>query len=362
MLEPEAFDAMLPYLKNEFGNPSSIHRQGRKAKIALEQSRKTIAWLLGAEPKQIVFTGSGTEANNTAIASALQAGRCRRIITSPIEHHAVLHTIEHYAKMLQVPVSFVRLKPNGDIDLNDLEKQLQESGEPCLVSLMHANNELGNATDIIAIGNLSKESGAVFHSDCVQTIGHFRITASFLAVDFIAGSAHKFHGPKGTGLLYARNPDNLLSLIHGGGHERNHRAGTENVAGIVGMAKALEIAMKRIDQDQKNIQLLKSTLVDALREKIPGIAFNGDISTESLYTVVNVSFPLSGQTDDLVTTLDIEGISVSGGSACAGGATSHVISALGGEADRVAIRFSFSRFNTMDEIDFIINKLVSVTT
>jgi len=167
---------------------------------------------------------------------------------------------------------------------------------------MHANNELGNTTDLMAIGKLSKESGAVFHSDCVQTIGHFRITASFLPVDFIAGSAHKFHGPKGTGLLYARNSDALVSLIHGGSQERNHRAGTENVAGIVGMAKALELAMKRIDNDQNNIQLLKSTLMEALREKIPDISFNGDVSTESLYTVVNVSFPLTEKTADFVTT------------------------------------------------------------
>ena len=357
-LDKEVLDAMLPYMTTHFGNPSSIYSYGRETRLAVENARKTVARLLGAHPGEIFFTSGGTESNNTAILSAIRDLGCEHIITSPIEHHAVLHTVSHYA-CKGITTGFVKLLPDGHIDLNNLEEQLATAGKKCLVSLMHANNEIGNLLSINAASTLCKKYNAVFHSDCVQTVGHYPIDLSRIQVDFIAATGHKFHGPKGTGILYISRDIQARPMIHGGGQERNMRAGTENVYGIVGFAKALELAMANYEKDSAYIKDLKAYMAGQLQAHIPGISFNGDYSGSSLYTVLNVSFPLTDKSDMLLFNLDINNICVSGGSACSSGANqgSHVINAITGDPGKMAIRFSFSKHNTKDEIDRVIDKI-----
>lgn len=357
-LDKDVLDAMLPYMTTHFGNPSSICSYGRETRLAVENARKTVAKLLNAHPGEIFFTSGGTESNNMAILTAIRDLGCKHIITSPIEHHAVLHTVSHYATG-DITSSFVKLLPDGHIDLQDLESQLAQIPKKCLVTLMHANNEIGNLLSINAVSALCKKYNAVFHSDCVQTVGHYPIDLSRIQVDFISASGHKFHGPKGTGILYINNNVQVKPLIHGGGQERNMRAGTENVYGIVGFAKALELSMERYEKDSAYIKSLKDYLIEQLQKHIPNIKFNGDYSGSSLYTIVNVSFPATPKSEMLLFNLDINNICVSGGSACSSGANqgSHVINAISKDPDRVAIRFSFSKYNTKGEIDQVIEKI-----
>jgi Cysteine sulfinate desulfinase/cysteine desulfurase and related enzymes len=357
-LDKDVLDAMLPYMTTHFGNPSSIYSYGRETRLAVENARKTVAKLLNAHPGEIFFTSGGTESNNMAILTAIRDLGCKHIITSPIEHHAVLHTVSHYATG-DITSSFVKLLPDGHIDLQDLESQLAQIPKKCLVTLMHANNEIGNLLSINAVSALCKKYNAVFHSDCVQTVGHYPIDLSRIQVDFISASGHKFHGPKGTGILYINNNVQVKPLIHGGGQERNMRAGTENVYGIVGFAKALELSMERYEKDSAYIKSLKDYLIEQLQKHIPNIKFNGDYSGSSLYTIVNVSFPATPKSEMLLFNLDINNICVSGGSACSSGANqgSHVINAISKDPDRVAIRFSFSKYNTKEEIDQVIEKI-----
>jgi len=357
-LDKEVLEAMLPYMTTHFGNPSSIYSYGRETRLAVENARKTVAKLLGAHPGEIFFTSCGTESNNTAILSAIRDSGCKHIITSPIEHHAVLHTVNHYT-CGEITSGFVKLLPNGHIDLNNLEEQLASAGKKSLVSLMHANNEIGNLLSINAVSALCKKYNAVFHSDCVQTVGHYPIDLSRIQVDFISASGHKFHGPKGTGILYISRDIQAKPMIHGGGQERNMRAGTENVYGIVGFAKALELAMANYEKDSAYIHGLKDYMIGQLQENIPGVGFNGDYNSSSLYTVLNVAFPPTEKSEMLLFNLDINNICVSGGSACSSGANqgSHVINAIGNDPDTMAIRFSFSRHNTKEEIDRVIMKL-----
>lgn len=357
-LDKDVLDAMLPYMTTHFGNPSSICSYGRETRLAVENARKTVAKLLNAHPGEFFFTSGGTESNNMAILTAIRDLGCKHIITSPIEHHAVLHTVSHYATG-DITSSFVKLLPDGHIDLQDLESQLAQIPKKCLVTLMHANNEIGNLLSINAVSALCKKYNAVFHSDCVQTVGHYPIDLSRIQVDFISASGHKFHGPKGTGILYINNNVQVKPLIHGGGQERNMRAGTENVYGIVGFAKALELSMERYEKDSAYIKSLKDYLIEQLQKHIPNIKFNGDYSGSSLYTIVNVSFPATPKSEMLLFNLDINNICVSGGSACSSGANqgSHVINAISKDPDRVAIRFSFSKYNTKEEIDQVIEKI-----
>lgn len=357
-LDKDVLDAMLPYMTTHFGNPSSIYSYGRETRLAVENARKTVAKLLNAHPGEIFFTSGGTESNNMAILTAIRDLGCKHIITSPIEHHAVLHTVSHYATG-DITSSFVKLLPDGHIDLQDLESQLAQIPKKCLVTLMHANNEIGNLLSINAVSALCKKYNAVFHSDCVQTVGHYPIDLSRIQVDFISASGHKFHGPKGTGILYINNNVQVKPLIHGGGQERNMRAGTENVYGIVGFAKALELSMERYEKDSAYIKSLKDYLIEQLQKHIPNIKFNGDYSGSSLYTIVNVSFPATPKSEMLLFNLDINNICVSGGSACSSGANqgSHVINAINKDPYRVAIRFSFSKYNTKEEIDQVIEKI-----
>ena len=358
-LDKEVLEAMLPYMTEKFGNPSSIYSYGRETRLAIENARKSVAKLLNAHPGEIFFTSGGTESNNTAILSAIRDLGCQHIITSPIEHHAVLHTVEHYDHANQVTSSYVKLLTNGHVDLNDLEEQLAAHEERCLVSLMHANNEIGNLLDIDAVGNLCKKYNAIFHSDCVQTVGHYPLDLRKTPVHFISAAGHKFHGPKGVGMLYVNDNIKVQPFIFGGGQERNMRAGTENLYGIVGFAKALELAMANNEKDSAYIQSLKTYMIEQFRKNIKGIQFNGDTEGRSLYTVLSVAFPKTERSEMILFNLDINNICASGGSACSSGADqgSHVIRAINNNPNLVTVRFSFSKHNTKEEVDAVVEKL-----
>ncbi len=361
-IDPQVLDAMLPYLQNNFGNPSSIYSYGRETRLAIENARKTVAKILNAHPAEIFFTSGGTESSNTAITASVRDLGCKHIITSPIEHHATLHTVEYLNNRDEARVSYVQVLPNGHIDLQHLEELLAAAPEKTLVTLMHANNEIGNITDLFAVGNLCKMYSAIFHSDTVQTVGHFPFDLRNTPVHFITGSAHKFHGPKGAGLLYINENVHIKPYIHGGGQERNMRAGTENVYGIVGFAKALELATEKYEEESNSIKALKYYLIEQLKKNIKGLSFNGDPMGFSNYTVLNVSFPKSEKTEMLLFNLDMQGICASGGSACTSGAQqgSHVIRAINSNPNQIPVRFSFSKYNTKEEADVLVEKLKEV--
>lgn len=362
-LDPQVLEAMQPYMLNVFGNPSSIHYHGREARAAIERSRKKVAELLNTSPSEIFFTSGGTEADNTAIVGYIETYNLTHAITTPIEHHAVLHTLEHLERTGRIKLSFLPLDTRGNIDLAALEALLKDQPRS-LVSIMHANNEIGNINDIQSVAAICKEYDAIFHSDTVQTICHYPIDLQAIPVAAIAGSAHKFHGPKGVGLIYINNDLKLKPLIHGGAQERNMRGGTENVYGIVGLAKAMEIAYAEMDDARLKIQGLKDHMIDKLRTSIEGVDFNGESAQadKSLYTVLNVSLPPSDANDMLLFNMDINKISVSGGSACSSGSNvgSHVLTALNCDPNKGAVRFSFSKFNTIEEVDYVVEKLAEI--
>jgi len=358
-LDPEVIEVMINAMQNDFGNPSSIHAHGRQVKTIVEKARKTIANLLHASPSEIFFTSGGTEADNMAITRSIQDLGITHAITSPIEHHAVLHTLEEHAKDGKIHLDLLRLDDQGNIDLAHLEELLAKNPRT-LVSIMHANNELGNLSDLKKISEICQKYNAVFHSDTVQTMGHYTHNLSEIKIDFITGAGHKFHGPKGVGFLYINGNTKIKPFIYGGAQERNMRGGTENVYGIVGIAKALEIAYRELDQHQAYIQELKSYMIDELKKAIVDVQFNGNINpSESLYTVLNVSLPCTDMSDMLLFNLDISGISASGGSACSSGSAigSHVLQALKANDNRPSVRFSFSKNNTKAEIDHVVAKL-----
>lgn len=361
-IDQEVVDTMLPFLTEKFGNPSSIYSFGRETKMAIESARKTVARLLGVRPAEIFFTSGGTESSNTAIQAAIRDLGCERIISSPIEHHATLHSVEQCSKQFGVDLDFVHILPDGHIDMHHLEQLLAQSGKKALVSLMHANNEIGNLLDIEKVGDLCENAGAVFHCDTVQTVGHYPLDFSKLKVHFATGASHKFHGPKGVGILYINENVKINPLLQGGAQERNMRAGTENTYGIVGFAKALELAMQRYEQDSRYIQSLKEHMVSQLKANFPDICFNGDYTGKSLYTVLNIGFPKTEKSEMLLFNLDVAGICVSSGSACSSGSNkgSHVISCLCDTEDKVSVRFSFCRKNTKEEIHTTVEKLKSI--
>jgi cysteine desulfurase len=361
-LDSEVLEAMLPYMTEQFGNPSSIYSYGRESRLAIENARKTVARLLNAHPGEIFFTSGGTESNNTAILSSIRDLGCKHIISSPIEHHAVLHTVEHYGCGEGVTLSFVKLLADGHVDLADLEQQLSAHEERCLVSLMHANNEIGNLLDIDAVGNLCKKYNAIFHSDCVQTVGHYHLDLRKTPIHFISAAGHKFHGPKGTGILYVNDNIKVKPFILGGGQERNMRAGTENLYGIIGFAKALELALANHEKDSQYIQSLKTYMMKQLRENIKGVQFNGDAEGRCLYTVLSAAFPKTEKSEMILFSLDMNNICVSGGSACSSGADvgSHVIRAINNNPNLVTVRFSFSKHNTKEEVDAVVSKLLEL--
>jgi cysteine desulfurase len=358
-LDPQVLEAMMPYLTNRFGNPSSIYSYGRESRMGIENSRKSVAKLLQAHPAEIFFTSGGTESSNTAITAAVRDLGCKHIIASRIEHHATLHTIEYLKQKGEASLSYVQILDNGHIDLDHLEKLLQSSTEKSLVTLMHANNEIGNITDLHTVGNLCRKYNAIFHSDTVQTVGHFPFDLRNTPVDFITGSGHKFHGPKGAGILYINENIKIKPFINGGSQERNMRAGTENLYGIIGFAKALEIASTNHILDKEKIQGLKLYMMESLAKNIAEISFNGDPTGSSLYAVLSTNFPKTEKSEMLLFNLDIHNICASGGSACTSGADqgSHVIRALRNDNNFVTVRCSFSKFNTTEEVDLVIEKL-----
>ena len=358
-LDPLVLEAMMPYLTEKFGNPSSIYSYGRESRLAIENARKSVAKILNAHPAEIFFTSGGTEGSNTAITAAVRDLGCMHIITSPLEHHATLHTVEHLHKRGEAALSYVNVLPNGHIDLEDLEHHLANSAEKTLVTLMHANNEIGNILDIHSVGELCKLYGAIFHSDTVQTVGHFPFDLRNTPVHFITGAGHKFHGPKGVGLLYINENVRINPFIQGGSQERNMRAGTENVYGVVGFARALELATACHEADSAYIKGLKVYMMEQLKKHLKGISFNGDPLGRSLYTVLSVSFPKTEKSEMLLFNLDINHICASGGSACTSGAEqgSHVIRAINHNPNQVTVRFSFCKHNKREEIDAVVAKL-----
>ncbi|MEQ9229398.1 MAG: cysteine desulfurase family protein, partial [Cyclobacteriaceae bacterium] len=329
-LDPIVLEAMMPFFKEQFGNPSSIHAHGREVRAAIEKSRKKIADLLNISPSELFFTSTGTEADNTALRCTVEAHGIRRIISTKIEHHAVLHTTDLLGKQ-GLEIVHLKLDDDGNFSYEELEELLKQQ-TPTLVSLMHANNEIGNLQDLTKTGELCAEYGALFHSDTVQTMGHYVHDFDQLKVDFAVGSAHKFHGPKGIGFLYINHETRINPFIYGGSQERNMRGGTENVPGIVGIGKALELAYSDMDEHHRHCQGLKDRMIGILKETIPDVAFNGnpEDSKNSLYTVLNVCLPPTDDNDMLLFNLDIAGVSCSGGSACTSGSNvgSHVLAEL----------------------------------
>src|ERR1700748_1357178 len=358
-LDPQVLEAMMPYLTERFGNPSSIYSYGRESRLAIENARKSVAKILNAHPAEIFFTSGGTESSNTAITAGGRGLGCTHIITSPLEHHATMHTVDHLHKRGEAALSHVNVLPNGHIDMEDLEQKLAASAEKTLVTLMHANNEIGNIMDIHSVGELCKMYGAIFHSDTVQTVGHFPFDLRNTPVHFITGAGHKFHGPKGVGLLYINENVKISPYIHGGAQERNMRAGTENVYGVVGFARALELATAAYEADSAYIKGLKVYMMEQLKKQLKGISLNGDPLDRSLYTVLSVSFPKTEKSEMLLFNLDINHICASGGSACPSGVEqgSHVIRAINNNPNQVTVRFSFCRHNTREEVDSVVGQL-----
>ncbi|MFN4007292.1 MAG: cysteine desulfurase family protein [Chitinophagaceae bacterium] len=358
-LDSAVLEAMMPYLTQYFGNPSSIYSYGRESRLAIENARKLVAKILKAHPAEIFFTSGGTESSNTAITAAVRDLGCKHIITSPIEHHATLHTVEHLYHTGEAALSYVNILPNGHIDMEHLEQLLADSEDKCLVTLMHANNEIGNMIDIHAVGTLCMQHQAIFHSDTVQTVGHFPFDLRNTPVHFITGAGHKFHGPKGVGMLYINENVKIKPFVHGGSQERNMRAGTENLYGIVGFAKALELATTHYEAHSAYINDIKLYMKAQLEQHIAGVSFNGDPLGRSLYTVLSVSFPKTEKSEMLLFNLDINQICASGGSACTSGADagSHVIRAINNNPNQVTVRFSFSKHNTKAEVDTVVEKL-----
>ena len=360
-IAPEVMEVMTDVMKNTYGNPSSIHHMGRTAKNTIEQSRKTIANHLGVSPSEIVFTSGGTESNNMALRCCVKDLGVTRIITSPLEHHCILHTVACLQRS-DIQIEFVNVKHCGRADMDHLQELLTNSDQKTLVTLMHANNEIGTINDLEAIGSLCREHGAYYMSDTVQTMAHIPMNLNDLPLDFASGSAHKFHGPKGAGFLYVSNAATIKSMITGGGQERSMRAGTENIIGIAGLAKAFDMAYNHLDEWPAYVRGLKQYMADQLKEHIPGISFNGDISENSLYTVLSTKFPPHKKNEYLIMHLDMARICASGGSACSSGSakSSHVINHLNGEEESKTIRFSFSHFTTKSEIDTVIQSLVKI--
>ena len=361
-IAPEVVEAMIPVLKDGFGNPSSTHAFGRKSKALIETSRRSVAKHLNCQPSEIIFTSGGTEADNMALQSSVDVLGVTHIITSRIEHHAVGHTAESIGKDKTITISYVNIDDKGHVDLAHLEELLQ-GDEKKLVSLMHANNEIATLLPLKKVSELCRKYGAYFHSDTVQTMGHYAFNMQELDIDFLTCAAHKFHGPKGIGFLYVNKRVKSGSLIHGGSQERGLRGGTENVYGIVGLTKAMELAYEDVEAHQKHVQELKTYMINALKDYFDDVDFHGETDPErSLYTVLNVCFPKTDKSAMLLFTLDLKGVAVSGGSACSSGANtgSHVLTGIGADMTRPNARFSFSRYTTKEEIDFALEQVKAV--
>ena len=360
-LDPEVIEEMLHYMKDEFGNPSSTHSYGRRTRASIELARRRIAQHINAEPGEIIFTSGGTEADNMAIQGSVRDLGLKHAISCKMEHHAVLEPLEQLAHDGVIKLSFVERDELGRLKLDSLERLLKEN-ERSFVSLMHANNELGNLIPLAEVSALCAKYDAVLHTDTVQTIAHYPIDVKELGLHFMTCASHKFHGPKGCGFLYVSNKVKVNPMIYGGAQERNMRAGTENVYGIMGMAKALDIAYEHLEEHTAYLQGLKNYMIERLETEFPGVSFNGDAKGDSLYTVLSVCLPETDKAEMMLFNLDIEGVATSGGSACSSGSDigSHVLAELDIPQDHPVCRFSFSKYNTKEEIDFVIEKLKAI--
>lgn len=357
-LAKEALDEMLPFLTDNFGNPSSIHSYGRKSRAAIEKARKIVAGAINASTSEVFFTSCGTESNNMVIKQAVKNLGVRRIISSPIEHHCVLHSVEMEERE-GVQVDMVSIGRCGEVDYSNLEQLLSNGKEKTLVTLMHSNNEIGTLLDLERVSALCRQYGAYFHTDTVQTIGYFPMDVQKLSVDFISGSGHKFYGPKGIGFVYINGGVKVQPFIDGGSQERNMRGGTENLYGIVGLGKALEMAIANMDARREHVTALKVYMKSRLDSELDDVAYNGYTDERSHYKVLNVSLPHNTKTDLILFNLDIAGICASGGSACTSGSEvgSHVLAGIHAAQDRKSVRFSFSMHNTKEEIDYVVEEL-----
>jgi cysteine desulfurase len=360
-IDAEVIKTMTDVMANHFGNPSSVHEMGRKARVIVEDARRSVAGLLNVKPAEIFFTSCGTEALNTALNGAVRDMGVKNIITSVIEHHAVTHMLDFLTQQGLVKVHNINLLKFGVVDFEHLKK-LIEVNRNSLVCLMHANNEIGNILPLQEVADLCKENQTYFISDTVQSLGKLKLDFKSAPLTFASCSAHKFHGPKGVGFLYIKGGTKISPLLHGGGQERTMRSGTENTIGIAGLAKALEIACKDMEKNRENISKLKAYMITRLKMTFPEIVLNSSESTETLYNLLNVSFPASDVSDMLLQRMDTEGICVSGGSACNSGAVSEspILKAIGADVSRPSIRFSFSKFNTIQEIDTCITVLKKI--
>lgn len=363
-LRPEVIDRITEVMQNNFGNPSSTHAYGRNSKALIENARKTIAKQLGVTAAEIIFTSGGTEADNLILNSCVRDLGVQRIISTKIEHHAILHTIEELQKHYGIHVDYLNLNVSGEVDYIQLETLLQDTSRKTLVSLMHINNEIGTVLDIEKVAKLAKANNALFHSDTVQSIGHYELDLSKIPVDFVVAAAHKFHGPKGIGFAFIRKNSGLQSLIFGGQQERGLRAGTEPVHNIAGLETAFVLAYENLEKERAYIQDIKSYFVQKIKDEIPGVKFNGICSDpqKSTYTLLNVCLPISqDKAIMLLFQLDLKGIACSKGSACQSGSDkgSHVLSEILSEEDlkKPSVRFSFSSFNTKEEVDYVVQVL-----
>ncbi len=363
-ISKKVLDKMIPYMEDGFGNPSSIHKRGREIKSVIEKSRSKVADILSCEPGEIFFTSGGTEADNMFIINTVLEKKIDTIITSKVEHHAVLHCCDYLNKTQNINIKYVSINDNGEVDLDDLEK-ITSNNKNSLVSLMHGNNEIGNINDLKAISKICEKNNVIFHSDTVQTVGHYAIDLNKINIQGIVGSAHKFHGPKGIGFLYLNNKHKISPFIHGGAQERNMRGGTENVYGIVGLSEALTLAYENMTTHKEKIIALKSHMIESLKQKVKGVKFNGLSSDldNSLYTVLNASIPNVDDQQMFLFNLDINNIAASAGSACSSGSDSgsHVLKEIKTEEGFVNVRFSFSKYNSIEEVDYVINKIVEIT-
>lgn len=359
----EVVNRMTDVLSNTFGNASSSHSYGRSSKTIVELARKNIAKHLNVTAGEIVFTSGGTEADNLVLRSCVRDLGVKTIITSRIEHHAVLHTAEQLEKEYGITIHFVDLDDKGGIDYTHLEKLLKTSND-CLVSLMHVNNEIGNLLDIKRVADLCKQYNTLFHSDTVQSVGHFELDLQEIPIDFLAVSAHKFHGPKGVGFAFIRKNSGLKPLIFGGEQERGFRAGTESLHNIIGLEESLNLAYKNLFEEHQYILKIKQYFIDCLNKEFTNIKFNGYSGNldKSTYTIVSVQLPIPPEKDaTLLFQLDLKGVACSKGSACQSGSSkgSHVLSEILSDEEllKPSLRFSFSKYNTKEEVDYVIGVL-----
>jgi cysteine desulfurase len=358
---PEVIEVMEKVMYKEYGNPSSIHKPGREGRTKVEDARKQVANQFGCSIGEIFFTGSATESNNTVLLSAAMNGRIKNIISSPTEHPCVLNTIKYIEDKNWAQCHWLDVDEKGYLDLGQLEDILKNNSD-CLVSVMYANNETGLVQDVRSIGEMAKAHGALFHCDAVQAAGHFQFELKPEHFDYVSMSAHKFHGPKGTGVLFMSGDSILPPLIRGGAQERNMRAGTESTHGIAGLAKALELSYQNLNNWRSHITRLRNKMMNGLGALRDDFKFYGDPGDNDLYTVLNVGLPDHPKSEMLVMLLDMEEICASGGSACSSGSQqgSHVIRALNHGEDRPSVRFSFSHLNTEEEIDFTLEKMKKI--